>query len=156
QAEVNTFREWARDSAADWLANLVVVVPMQLRGLREATIELRALNWVWDNTPELRDDHVARRELAERIIIAEQSLNDMVDLLLDPRPEPQGNLAMWYHRGAQLDVLSLTAAKQFLSTVLDELYCDSPRIHNELINRRSLSSAAAAARRALIDRILSQ
>jgi hypothetical protein len=40
-----------------------------------------------------------------------------------------------------------------LSRVCDELYSQAPRIENELINRRSLSSAAAAARMRLIERM---
>jgi hypothetical protein len=156
QAGAEAFRQWAGDRSLAWPANLVIVVPQHLRGLREATSELRALNWVWENTPELRDDRVARRELSERTIAAEQSLMSLVDSLLDPRPEPLGNLAAWYHRGKQIDAGSLTAAKQFLSTVMDEQFCASPRIHNELVNRRVLSSAAAAARRTLIERMLGQ
>ncbi len=156
QAGADAFRRWATDPSADWPANLIVVVPQHLRGLREAASELRALNWVWENTPGLRDDRVARRELAERTTAVEQSLVSTVELLLDPRPEPFGSLAAWFHSGRQVEVETLTAAKQFCSTVMDELYSVSPRIHNELINRRVLSSAAAAARRTLIERMLDQ
>ena len=42
-----------------------------------------------------------------------------------------------------------------LSDVCDELYPQAPRILNELLNRQVLSSAAAAARQRLIERIFS-
>ena len=42
-----------------------------------------------------------------------------------------------------------------LSDVCDELYPEAPRILNELLNRQILSSAAAAARQRLIERIFS-
>ena len=44
----------------------------------------------------------------------------------------------------------------FLSEICDELYSDSPRLRNELVNRRQLSSAAAAARRTLIEMMISK
>jgi len=40
-----------------------------------------------------------------------------------------------------------------LSRIFDDSYSFAPRIHNELVNRRSLSSAAAAARMRLIERM---
>ena len=40
-----------------------------------------------------------------------------------------------------------------LSRIFDEVYNRAPRIHNELVNRRSLSSAAAAARMRLVERM---
>jgi len=61
------FARWAQGLSSPKATHLVVVLPRQIGTLREAAAELRALRWVWDNTPALRDDRVARKELAERI-----------------------------------------------------------------------------------------
>lgn len=136
--------------------NLVFAIPQLIGELRAVVTELGALRWAWDNTPELRDDRVARREMALRISEADQLLQRSVAGLLDPRDEPIGSGCLWIHAGGlRDDVTSPVGVSQFLSKVCDELYNKSPRILNELIVRRNLSSAAAAARRNLIERMLS-
>lgn len=152
--QAEAFRNWAKGPSASAAEHLLVVLPLQIGGLREAAAELRALRWVWDNTPALRDDRVARKELAERIALVEQSLGRTVEILLDPRPEPAGAGALWFYRGQEQSVSSPSTAAQLLSRVMDQLYPYTPRIKNELIYRRSLSSAAAAARRNLVERML--
>jgi hypothetical protein len=154
--QAKAFESWALSPAVAELNHVVVVVPQQIETLRAAAAELRALRWVWDNTPALRDDRVARKELAERITLVEQSLGRAVEVLFDPRPEPKGSGSVWYYQGKAQDVRTPNAAAQLLSRVMDCLYPYSPRIKNELINRRSLSSAAAAARRNLVERMLTQ
>lgn len=154
--QAEAFESWALSPAVTGLDHVVVVLPRQIGTLREAAAELRALRWVWDNTPALRDDRVARKELAERITLVEQSLGRAVEVLFDPRPEPKGSGAVWYYQGEVQSVSTPNAAAQLLSRVMDRLYPYSPRIKNELINRRSLSSAAAAARRNLVERMLAQ
>jgi len=154
--QAEAFESWARSPAVAGLEHVVVVLPQQIGTLREAAAELRALRWVWDNTPALRDDRVARKELAERITLVEQNLARAVEVLFDPRPEPKGSAAVWYYRGEAQDVSAPSAVARLLSRVMDCLYPHSPRIKNELINRRSLSSAAAAARRNLVERMLTQ
>ena len=130
-------------------------IPQLIGELRAVVTELGALRWAWDNTHELRDDRVARREMSLRITEADQMLQRNVDGLLDPRDEPAGSGCLWIHMGEEASVKSPVEVSQLLSDVCDEIYEKTPRIRNELIVRRSLSSAAAAARRNLIERMLS-
>lgn len=152
--QAEAFESWALSPTVAGLDHVVVVLPQQIGTLREAAAELRALRWVWDNTPALRDDRIARKELSERITLVEQGLSRAVEVLFDPQPEPKGSGAIWYYQGEVQNVSTPNAVAQLLSRVMDRLYPHSPRIKNELINRRSLSSAAAAARRNLVERML--
>jgi len=135
--------------------DVLFAIPQLIGELRAVVTELGALKWAWDNTPGLRDDRVARREMSLRITEADQMLRRNLDGLLDPRDEPIGSGCLWMHKGDQVSVQSPVDVSQLLSNVCDEIYDKTPRIRNELIARRSLSSAAAAARRNLIDRMLS-
>jgi len=148
------FARWAQEDTLRERPDLVVVVPEQLHPLREAATELRALHWLRETTPELRDDRVARREVAERLSHLETLLVTAVEQLLDPRPAPHGSQTAYYHLGERAAVSTPRQATQLLSAAMDAVYPDSPRILNELVNRRTLSSAAAAARRTLIERML--
>lgn len=134
--------------------DLLIAIPQEIGELRAAVRELGALQWAWENTPELRDDRVARREISLRISEAEHLLTRDLNALLDPRPEPLGSECLWFYRGDQQKVGRPSEIAQLLSYVCDQLFSKAPRIRNELIARRSLSSAATAARRTLLDRML--
>ena len=145
-----------RATQAQQEANLLFAIPQQIGELRGLVTELGSLRWARDNTPELRDDRVARRELALRITEAAQLLARNVHGLLDPRPEPTGSGCTWIYAGEVHPVASPAAVSQLLSQVFDRLYDQSPRLRNELIVRRNLSSAASAARRNLVEFMLTR
>lgn len=143
-----------RAKALEGFENIVIAVPQQIGELRGVIAELAALRWVWENTPELRDDRVARREVSLRITEAEQLLLRDLAGLTDPRPAPIGSGCLWFYGGHRQKVSSLAEVSQLLSTILDLVYNKAPKIRNELIVRRTLSTAAAAARRNLIEAML--
>lgn len=143
-----------RASEEDGHPDVLFAIPQQIGELRATVTELGSLRWAWENTPELRDDRVARREISLRIAEAEQVLSHSLSGLLDPRPEPIGSGCLWFYGGKQHPVETPTDVSQLLSSVCDQLYSRSPKVRNELIARRSLSSAAAAARRNLVEAML--
>ncbi len=143
-----------RAEQAKDLKRFLFAIPLQIGELRGIVTELGALRWVWDNTPELRDDRVARREVSLRITEVEQLMLRHLNGLIDPRPEPAGSGCLWFYAGAKQDFLAPSDVSQLLSNVCDRIYDKSPRIRNELVVRRSLSSAAAAARRNLMQAMM--
>lgn len=149
--QTDAFRQWSQSKSVVDRDDLMVVIPQQLSGLREAALEVRALHWLRETTPELRDDRVARREVAERLAQLDAALASNIEQLLDPRPAPQGSAAEYWYAGEVLALNSPRAVAQVLSEIFDGLYADSPRVLNELINRRVPSSAAAKGRRDLIE-----
>lgn len=153
--QADAFARWAQELEVTSRPEVIIVIPQQLHTLREAAIEVRALHWIKENTPELRDDRVARREVHERLAHLEATLAAAVEQLLDPRPAPIGSEATYWYEGEALRIQTPRQAIQLLSDVLDEVYPDSPRVQNELVNRRNLSSAAAAARNKLMGLMLS-
>jgi hypothetical protein len=154
--QIESFLRWAEQSDIANKEDLILVIPQQISSLRKAAVELRAVHWVWQNTPELRDDRIARRELAERTAMIEQAIMQTVQHLLDPRPEPRGSGAVWIYKGKTYPASSPRDVLELMSLVMDNIYSASPRIKNELINRRMLSSSAAAARRNLIERMMTR
>jgi hypothetical protein len=151
---VKGFIELAESREIASRVDLVAAIPNDTGNIREASRELQALQWVWENTPELRGDHAARRELTQRTATLEHALTGTLGQLLDPRQAPIGTSCAWFYRGEHQALQSPAGVTQFLSSVMDRIYPESPRIRNELINRRNLSSAAVAARRCLIERML--
>lgn len=124
---------------------VVIAVPHNAAMLRAAARDLAALEFVQANTPELRDDPVARHELDGRIADAEQRIRLELEALSDGTTGCD-----WCHGGELLAVAGAAPLSRHLSNICDKVYSAAPYIHNELLNRNQLSSAAAAARRNLM------
>lgn len=133
---------------------VLFAIPRFIGELRTAVKEFAALRWAWENTPELRDDRVARRELSQRLSEADRQLRRQLEGLLDPRDEPVGSGCLWIHAGREAAVRTPVDVSHLLSDVCDAIYPASPHIRNELIVRRDISAASAAARRRLIELML--
>lgn len=112
--------------------------------IRDLALELSALELVQTQTPALQSDSVARRELGARLLEAERLLRVEVTKLMS------GDGCDWIHNSRRCPVGSARDITGALSTICDEAFPEAPYVHNELLNRRQLSSAAAAARRELL------
>ncbi len=136
---------WLGVAGAD-MKPIVVGVPRHVGRLLEVGAELAALEWVQTHTPELQDDLVARREVATRIAEAERQLRGELGKLLGG-----DGACEWLHRAEPVQIGSARDLARAVSNLCAEVYAKAPAIQNELLNRRQLSSAAAAARRSLME-----
>lgn len=132
---------------------VVAALPDAIVDLQELSHDLGCLRWTLNNTPELETDRAASREVQARLVQTEQSLRKHLDQLFDPGKQA-GSRCLWFYRGREVALSSARELNDFLSRVCDEVYSATPIWRNELINRRVLSSAAAAARRNLIEAML--
>ena len=147
QEEHDELKRLAESSARDRV-EVLVALPPDVQSLREAVRELELLRWVEANTPELGGDSVARRELRARLAAAQSRVGTALQQLFSP--EGIGAGARWYHCGIPKRVGSVRSLAHLVSDICDDVYEQTPRLRNELLNRRSLSSAAAKARRLLV------
>src|SRR5258708_6029835 len=131
--------------------DVVVAVPKNVEALSASFRELELLKWVEANTPALQGDAVARRELHSRLQAAENVLETELSHLFSPAASSE---TTWYHRGIEQRMVSSRRLSHLLSDICDDVYRDTPQIKNELLNRRVLSSAAAKARRNLIQAMI--
>lgn len=128
---------------------LVVLVPENVEVLYAYGRELVALEWIERNTPELQGDAVGRRELKSRLTEVKNLLRrEVSELLGGHRP------TRWFFEGKEEARQPGQTLARFLSDVCDRTYPKAPRVHNELLNRSKLSSAAAAARRNLLEGVV--
>ena len=129
---------------------LIILCAAELESLRMQAREYAALKKIQQNASELQTDGVARREVRYRITQAEQllyeSLQDSFELANDKND-------CWIE-GNQSKIKNITEFNSQLSAVCDRIYHKSPKIWNELINRRQLTSQGAKARRELIEALI--
>ena len=138
---------------SDRMKPVAIGVPRNASHLADLAAEMAALEWVQSNTPDLARDPVARRELGARLEQAERLVREEVARLMDGG---SSGACDWYYLGEKLPVKSAADLSRCMSDVCDHVYNKAPIVQNELINRRSLSSAAAAARRGLMEAMLTQ
>jgi hypothetical protein len=120
--------------------------------LRQAAVEVLAWEWVSNHTPELEGDSVARKELAVRQIEAEAQLARLCSVSFDRISGAES--WQWLHAGNHLNLRNAAQFSSTLSDICDHVYHAAPIVRNELVNRRMLSSAAAAGRRNLLERMV--
>jgi hypothetical protein len=154
-AEADRAIELATNSELREHRGLLIAVPKEVDALADAASEIELLRWVEQHTPELQSDVVARRELRARIAVAEEHLEREVRALFSPS-ESTAHSTLWLHDGIPQHVETARSLSQVLSDICDALYSHTPRLHNELINRRVLSSAAAGARRNLVEAMITR
>lgn len=129
-------------------SDVVFGVPREARALLTGMHDWCAWESVRSNVGALASDPVARRELSARIHFATDRLDAAVQAcfgLVD------GSRVDWVHDGAPTAWRGARALSSALSSVCDRAFPEAPLVRNELLNRRVLSSAAAAARRSLLD-----
>lgn len=134
-------------------SNVVYAISHRTPHLKSLLDELAAMDWVENHVNELRDDRVAREELAYQQVDLTAQVRMEVARLTDPS-SANGEECSFWSGGKRLAVQHRRDISRRLSEQFDEIYAQRVIIRNELINRRELSSAAAAARRTLIQAML--
>ena len=117
--------------------------------LRAAIVQVLTLERVQQGAQEVASDPVAAREVKEQLKTAQVVEQQALNALLREPAESQ-----WYWGRRQLRISNRRVLQATLSNVMDSIYPHSPKVHNELVNRDSLSSQAAAARNKLFSAML--
>lgn len=119
----------------------------------EVADELAAWNRVDRECADLRVDEYARNEVRQSI---HRLTNALVHRFADLRSPVHGSKdAQWWHKGDTLEIAGGRQLNRLLSGIFDSRFSSAPKVRNELINRSAVSSAAAAARQRLLERMFS-
>ena len=129
---------------------LIILCAAELESLRMQAGEYAALKKIQQNASQLQTDGVARREVRYRVAQAEQLLYESLQGSFELANERND---CWIE-GKQIKIKNITEFNSQLSAVCDLTYHKSPKIWNELINRRQLTSQGAKARRELIEALI--
>lgn len=126
---------------------VIVIIPNDLDSVRESAREAAALQLALNAAEAEKADWVAIRELAERTAAAQQRLQNVV-----ARTWTRDSTRILITQNVNLPRGQSISA--LLSDVCDRVYWATPRIANEMIARRELTSQGAKARRILLEALL--
>lgn len=152
-AERQIALEAVKRSEAQDRPNLLIAVPQPLNNLASLVQEVQRWEWVSTNTLELNADKYAREEVSRQRAAARLQLQKRIQSFIGWKQLSGRMMLEWFHQGRLLDLKDGRQLLEKLSRICDAVYGQAPHIHNELVNRRNLSSAAAAARMRLIERM---
>ena len=108
--------------------------------------EMIALENVRNDRPELAGDAVARREVGARLAALQGRVESELQRAFDS--------AKWYRKRYAPKSLRHADLNSLASDLADRRYDKCPKIFNELLNREKPSGSAAAARNALLRRMV--
>jgi len=152
--ERNTAIEFAKQPDLSGHENWLIAVPKPLYSLANLVLEYQRWDWVSKNTLELNADKFAREEVSRQKEAARAQLEKRIQNLFGLKQFGTQMSLEWFHLSTRIDIRDGRYLLQKLSAIFDDIYPESPQINNELVNRMNLSSAAAAARMRLIERML--
>lgn len=124
---------------------VIVVIPGSTATIGDLAIEAAALRMALSSAQAASADWVARRELAERAADAEKSLRHEVAATWSPAA------SAWYLLGDRDPLPAGAGLSATLSQAADRKFWATPRVANEMIARRELTSQGAKARRMLLE-----
>jgi hypothetical protein len=153
--ERNVALEFAKQQEVAARGNWLVAVPQPLSNLTGLVQEVQRWDWVASNTPELNGDKFGREEVSRQRQAARTQLERRIQAQVGFKQFGERTSLAWFHLGKPLEVKDGRHLLSELSRICELTFEDAPRIHNELVNRRSLSSAAAAARMRLVFKMFS-
>ena len=136
-------RKAARRSGA-W--DIVVGISKRSWAVVPLARELFALHGVSNDHPELAGDAVARREVSARLAELQAWLETELLKAFDN--------ALWFRKNHQPKRLRQADLNAIASKLANRRFAESPRLHNELLNRQKPSSNAIAAQNNLLRRMV--
>ncbi len=130
--------------------DVLIAVIRPVVGLAPDLQDVLCWQWVADNTPDLSHDSYASAEVARQLAFASRALSSRLRRIAGLRSGGATDVE-WLRAGHPERVPTRGGLSALISGICDQLYPDAPQVTNELLNRNTLSSAAAAARMRLIE-----
>ena len=140
--------DWATEATSDCPDRLVIVAPL-LPALKPLAVDLLRHRWMEANALILREDAHASAEVERRIADLQSRLVDQLEATFGVAGAVPAEDVIVFRDGIVID--TPTPIHLIVSDMCDDLYSSGPLVHNELINRHTLTSAASKGRQSLID-----
>lgn len=138
-------RQLCQAAANSAASEVVIGLSGQAWHVVELAREFLAITRIQDEAPALAGDAVARREVIARLANLRTTLETTLHKIFDT--------VEWFRKEQAPQRYGMAELNALASSLADLHFPDSPRIHNELLNRAEPSSNAVAARTALLKRM---
>ena len=128
----------------------VMVVPSEPLPLGEVALELQCLFTMQKDQDLIASDPLALEEISQITSDTEAHLHNLVKRCT----EPTASHSTWYYRGNAKNLKSHEELRDFLSDICQQVYSLTPKLNNELINKKKPSAVVVNSRKKLVMGIL--
>ena len=118
--------------------------------LRDRALDVASAQGALDDLRNKKDDWVAQRELLERLTIAQLALRVEMQHQWDVRHSQ----LKWVNATSGFKAPAARNFSEYLSYVSSEVYKSAPKVRNEMVAKRELSSQGSKARREIAESLL--
>ena len=133
------------------LPSNILIIEVNSKNLFESNAkELKALKSIYKTSEEITNDPIAKKEISDQIDHLERRLISALKNIT------QSTDFTWIHASKKLKIRSHIDIQTHLSSILQDIYHQSPVLRNELINRDNISAQGQSARTNLIKMMASQ
>ena len=153
EEEHNRAMRFVKSGALKDKPHIFFALPKTLGDLTGLVQEALRWQWIGGNTRELNTDTYAAEEVSRQIAASRKILEKRILSFVGIKQFTEKMELQWFCLGKKVDVSNSRALLSLLSDVCDKLYHKAPEVKNELVNRNTISSAAASARMRLIERL---
>jgi hypothetical protein len=129
---------------------IILAIPNEPLPLRDAAIEVRALQRMQLDKELIESDPIALSELHQMTDDALEHLQKLVDRLVTPSE----NGPKWHYRCREFHSSNSSELRNSLADIMERLFKKTPLINNEMINRKKPTPALVNARKKLTMAIL--
>lgn len=119
--------------------------------LRERALDVASTQGALEDLRNKKDDWVAQREILERLTLAKLALRVEMQHQWDVR----NSKLKWVNAPSDYKMPPARNFSELLSNVSAEVYKSAPKVRNEMVAKRELSSQGSKARRELAEALLS-
>lgn len=147
--------EFAQSPLLERYPEILIAISQPLGDIAGLLQEVQRWQWISENIPELVNDIYASEEVIRQLTFSKNMLEKRIQSSLGVQ-QSIGSMenVQWFRQTCAINISDRRSLLAYLSDICDDVYSKAPRLSNELVNRDSLSSAAAAARLRLIELIL--
>jgi hypothetical protein len=132
-----------------WAPTVVIVKISRPADLRQLVSFVHAYQMLLKGRVIPEQDWVASREAQERLAVSLQKLQEQVLPLLEVHSASE--VQVIHPAAVRIPFTGHRSSAALLSAICDQVYSETPRIPNEMLSRRELTSQGAKARRVLIE-----
>ena len=138
-------------SKYNYATNLILNVPKKPIGFENDVLELLSVRYLKEDEELLKENEI----LSEYLDILEEDLLDIIKNNIAKVFDIEIGESDIYWQGDILNVNSIGDLNRKISKICENIYNCTPKINNEMINKRKISSIILKARNKIIDGILS-
>ena len=125
----------------------IFVLPKQYKDIEEVAREFSAVAL-------LRDQAVDDPVLFDEYEVVFEDLQEIIKAFIGDYTHPESFRSTYFHEGEQLNIRRKSGLTEAMSQICDDVYCLTPVINNESVNKNEITSIAQNSRNKIVSALL--